>query len=247
MHKLAINHGNLQEITVPAKAGEVLFQEGSTCDHVLEVRRGIVRSVHVSYEGDRQIMAFFFAGDQIGIPVSDHYRFTAEAVCDLAYVKRSRENWQGALVRNVQDNRRLLPSIHSEQDSIFRRSLIVGCNGILARLCAFLDQIIDRLPIEADGSHAFPLPQTDIAAYLAMSPESVCRAFRQLRDMRIIEIPARDRIVFTDRGQLWRIASGDCRSGDRGPGAGVGRRLAAAVAGKGGRTPGIEASTGLPL
>lgn len=246
MHNLAMKHGSLREITVPAKAGEVLFHEGSSCDHVLEVRRGIVRGVHFSCEGDRQVMAFFFAGDQIGIPVTDHYRFTAEAVCDLAYVKRSRENWHGALIRNVQDNRRLLPSIHSEQDSILRRSLIVGYNGILARLCAFLSQIIDRLPVEADGSHGFPLPQTDIAAYLAMSPESVCRAFRQLRDMRIIDMPARDRIVVTNRGQLCRIASGDCRPGGRDPGAGASRRLAAVVAGAGVRTPCIEALTVLP-
>ncbi len=237
MHNLAMKHGNLREITVPAKAGEVLFHEGSSCDHVLEVRRGIVRGVHVSYEGDRQVMAFFFAGDQIGIPVADHYRFTAEAVSDLAYVKRSREHWHGTLVRHVEDNRRLLPSIHSEQDSILRRSLIVGCNGILARLCTFLSQIIDRLPIAADGSHGFPLPQTDIAAYLAMSPESVCRAFRQLRDMRVIDMPARDRIIVTNRGRLWAIASGGCGSDARDSRAGSSRRLVTAVA----RQPGFRA------
>jgi CRP-like cAMP-binding protein len=241
MQNLARSPCNLYELTVPAKAGEVLFHEGDPCGHVFEVRRGVVRGVNVSYEGDRQVSAFFFPGDQIGIPVAEHYRFTAEAVCDLAYVRHSRAQWQGALIRNIQDNLTLLPSINSEQDSIIRRSLIVGRSGIMARLGAFLMLIDDRLPIDADGSQWFPLPQTDIAAYLAMSPESVCRAFRQLRDMGVIDMPARDRIIFLDRGQLSTFAGSDCRSGARDPGpaphGGSRRRLAA---GKDDRQPEFE-------
>jgi CRP-like cAMP-binding protein len=238
MQNPGITCSELREIVMPARAGEILFHEGDSSDHVFELRRGIVRCVNLSFEGDRQVTAFFFAGDQIGIPVAEHYRFTAEAACDLAYVKRSREHWHGALIRNMQDNRQLLPSIHAEQDSMFRRSLIIGCNGMLARLCAFLMVIIDRLPIEADGSQWLPLQQIDIAAYLAISPGSVCRAFRQLRDLRVIDMPARDRIVFTDRAQLQTIASSNYPSDRRDQG--VARQ--AAARGWGVHKPGFEAS-----
>jgi CRP-like cAMP-binding protein len=39
-----------REIVMPAKAGEILFREGESSDHVFELRRGIVRSVNLSFE-----------------------------------------------------------------------------------------------------------------------------------------------------------------------------------------------------
>ena len=209
-HLVARGHGARREIAMPAKAGEMLFHEGDACERVFELRRGIVRGVSMSYEGDRQVTAFFFAGDQIGLPLSDCYRFTAEAVTDVLYVCQSRLNWHEALIRSCRDDGRLLPSICAEQSPTFRRGMIVGRNGIVARLSAFLLSIVDRLPEAGAGARRLPLPQTDIAAYLATSPESVCRAFRHLREQGVIATPRRDLIV-VDRARLEAIAGGIAR------------------------------------
>jgi CRP-like cAMP-binding protein len=88
--------------------------------------------------------------------------------------------------------------------------MIVGRNGIVARLSAFLLSIVDRLPEAGAGARRLPLPQTDIAAYLATSPESVCRAFRHLREQGVIATPRRDLIV-VDRARLEAIAGGIAR------------------------------------
>ncbi|MDE8653685.1 Crp/Fnr family transcriptional regulator [Novosphingobium album (ex Liu et al. 2023)] len=208
MHNLARSQPGYRDIAMPAGSGEILFLEGDPCDHVYELRRGIARGVNVSSEGDRQVTAFFFAGDQIGLPLSECYRFTAEAVTDVLYVRHSRVRWHEALIRSCREDGRLLPSICAEQDPIFRRGMIIGRNGVVVRVCAFLTSIVDRLPISADGAALLPLPQTDIAAYLATSPESVCRAFRQLREMHVIAMPRRDQIAITDRARLEAIASG---------------------------------------
>jgi CRP-like cAMP-binding protein len=209
-HLVARGHGARREIAMPAKAGEMLFHEGDACERVFELRRGIVRGVSMSYEGDRQVTAFFFAGDQIGLPLSDCYRFTAEAVTDVLYVCQSRLNWHEALIRSCRDDGRLLPSICAEQSPTFRRGMIVGRNGIVARLSAFLLSIVDRLPEAGAGARRLPLPQTDIAAYLATSPESVCRAFRHLREQGVLATPRRDLIV-VDRARLEAIAGGIAR------------------------------------
>lgn len=193
---------------MPASAGEILFLEGDPCDHIYELRRGIVRGVIVSSEGDRQIAAFFFAGDQIGLPVSDSYRFTAEAVTDLHYVRHSRGSWNEALIRSCREEGRLLPSISAEQDPILRRGIIIGRSGILTRVCAFLVSIADRLQVEEDGAMRLALPQVDIAAYLATTPESVCRALRRLRQIGVIAMPCRERIAIVDRPLLESIAAG---------------------------------------
>jgi CRP-like cAMP-binding protein len=158
-------------------------------------------------DGERQISAFFFPGDQIGLPIADAYRFTAEAVTIVRYIRHSRLRWHEALIRSCREEGRLLPSICAEQDPIFRRGIIIGRNCVQVRICAFLVSMIDRLP-EVDGALLFPLTQVDIAAYLATAPESVCRGFRQLREMGIIAMPRRDRLVIKDRAGLQAIASG---------------------------------------
>jgi CRP-like cAMP-binding protein len=204
-------HVHFGEILMPAAPGEILFLEGSASEYVHELRHGIARGVSISVDGDRQITAFFFAGDQIGLPVSECYRFTAEAVTELAYIRHSRTRWQEALIRSCREDGRLLPSICAEQDPMLRRGIIIGRHCILTRICAFLVAIIDRLPeagAEHSVAHLLPLTQLDIADYLATTPESVCRGFRQLRERRIIAQPTRDMLIVQNRALLEAIASG---------------------------------------
>ncbi len=198
---------NLSDIGYRAEPGEVLFLEGDPSNCVFELRRGIVRGVSNSADGERQIAAFFFAGDQIGLPIADEYRFTAEAVTEVSYVRHSSARWHEALLRSCRDEGKLLPSICAEQDPIFRRGIIIGRSSALVRICAFLISVIDRLP-EEDDALVFPLPQVDIAAYLAITPETTCRGFRQLREMGIISMPRRERLILRDRCRLEAIASG---------------------------------------
>lgn len=190
-----------------ANSGEVLFTEGGPTDHVFELRCGIVRGVSISPEGERQIAAFFFAGDQIGLPIASSYRFTAEAVTPVTYIRHASTRWHESLLHTFREEGCLLPSICSEQDPIFRRGIIIGRNGVLVRIAAFLISLVDRLE-EKDGALDFPVPQIDIAAYLAITPETTCRGFRQLRERGIISMPRKDRLILQDRATLEAIASG---------------------------------------
>ena len=201
--------GSFETVTLErlASPGEALFFEGDPCRHVYELLGGIARGVNLSVNGERQICAFFFAGDQIGLPLSEAYRFTVEAVTELRYVCHTRTNWHEAFLRGCRDNRQLAPSICAEHDSIFRRGIIIGRNTSLARLCAFLAAMVDRLPKEK-GQTVMPLTQADIGAYLATAPESVCRALRHLRETGVIAMPRRDRLQVLDRLKLEAIANG---------------------------------------
>jgi CRP-like cAMP-binding protein len=211
MFNQAIAQTHFGEILMPADASEVLFFEGDPSEYVFELRHGIARGINLSADGDRQVTAFFFAGDQIGLPVFPAYRFTAEAVTSLTYVLHSRTRWHEALIRSCRDQGCLLPSISTEQDPMFRRGIIVGRRRILTRICALLVSIVDRLPKagpEYAGVCRFPLTQIDIADYLATTPETICRGFRQLRERRIIAQPARDMLIVQNRALLEAIASG---------------------------------------
>lgn len=189
------------EVIMTAESGETLFWEGDSCTHVLELRSGIVRGVSISEDGERQVTAFFFAGDQIGIPVTTSYRYSAEAISGVSYVSHPRGRWCDSMIESFRRDGRLLRSIGAEQDPVFRRGMLIGRNGALARIAAFLTSIADRLERDDDGLR-FPVPQRDIAAYLALTPETVCRSLKRLREMGLIEMPRHDRLIVHDRSRL---------------------------------------------
>lgn len=185
-----------------APAGTTLFNEGDTCDHVFELHEGVVRGVTHAEDGNRQVTAFFFAGDQIGIPVTADYRYSAEPVTPISYVRHAHGSWCNALIESCRSDGRLLKSIGAEQDPVFRRGILIGRAGALPRVAAFLVSVIDRLAIQYDGGLYFPIPQIDIASYLALTPETVCRSLRKLKTLGMIDMPTHDRLVVYESSRL---------------------------------------------
>ncbi len=193
------------DVLLRASAGQTLFWEGDTCTHVYELHSGIVRGVSISEDGERQVTAFFFAGDQIGIPVTPTYRYSAELVTPVSYFRHHHSRWCDVMIDNFRRDGRLLQSIWAEQDPVFRRGMLIGRNGALNRVAALLTLIIKRLEPCGEGLK-FPLPQIDIASYLAVTPETVCRALKQLRKAEIIDMPSHDRLIIRDFDRLEQAA-----------------------------------------
>lgn len=193
------------DVLLRASAGQTLFWEGDTCTHVYELHTGIVRGVSISEDGERQVTAFFFAGDEIGIPVTPTYRYSAELVTPVSYFRHLHSRWCDMMIENYQRDGRLLQSIGAEQDPVFRRGMLIGRNGALTRVATLLTLIIDRLEPCGQGLK-FPLPQIDIASYLAVTPETVCRALKQLREAEIIDMPSHDQLIIRDFARLEKAA-----------------------------------------
>lgn len=207
MQMLTHNLFDQRTIGMPAACGETLFLEGEPCDHVFEIRKGVARAVSISRDGDRQILAFFFPGDSIGLPLSQHHRYSVEAVTNLLHVRHSSQKWQESLARTCRNDSSILKSVWREEKAFIERGLILGRVGALARLSAFLIMVSKRLPPVHDLC-ALELPQTDIASYLAASPETICRSLRRLREMKIIVMPRRDRFAIQHPAQLELLAEG---------------------------------------
>jgi CRP-like cAMP-binding protein len=95
----------------------------------------------------------------------------------------------------------------SGEKSFMARGLILGRASISARLAAFLIVAAPRLPPK-DGGLDFPFSQGDIASYLGTTPETICRAMRQLREMNIIAMPIRGCLAVRSFDALKAIADG---------------------------------------
>ncbi len=202
---LVVEH---RAISMPARDGETLIMKGDPCRHTLEIRSGIARALAYSREGARQIMAFFFPGDLVGLPLSDTHRYTAEAVSDLRFVLHSSGQFRTGFPIHDLAPGKASQAIWREEKAFIARGLILGRVGVQASVAAFLAYLSRRLPT-ANGMLEFTIPQSDVASYLATSPETVCRTLRRLRDERIIAMPRKDRLQILDEHRLNLIADGE--------------------------------------
>ncbi|NVE95999.1 Crp/Fnr family transcriptional regulator [Altererythrobacter lutimaris] len=193
---------------MPGRDGETLIVQGDPCDQTLEITCGVGRAVRYSREGDRQIMAFFFPGDLVGLPLSSRHRYSFEAVSRLRFVRHSSGIFRPGFPSLDLVPERLAQAIWREEKAFISRGLILGRVGVQARLAAFLIYLSQRLPAE-HGLLEFAIPQGDIASYLGTSPETVCRTLRRLRDNRIIAMPRRDQLQILDQHSLDLIAEGE--------------------------------------
>lgn len=194
-------------IGIPARAQETLFIEGEPSSCLFEVRRGIARAVHYSAEGDRQVMAFFFPGDVLGLPLTRRHRYSAEAASDMIFTRLAAPEWQPGNSFPAIGDTMVSRAIWREEKSFITRGLIIGRVGYLARVAAFVNYVAQRLPMTGEALE-FPIPRGDIASYLATSPETICRTLRQLREMQIIAMPRIDRLQIKNPSRLAQIAEG---------------------------------------
>lgn len=182
--------------------GAALFWEGDDASTVYRLVSGVVRAVRYDEAGYRHVMAFFRPGDIFGVPIDPAYTYTAEAITDVRYEAFSADHW------NPEENGReallaLRDAIRSELKTAQERVELVAQTGSIERIAGFL-----ILFSEGNNGQTLPvtIPQLDIASYLALTPETVCRTVKKLKTLGIISMPKRDMFVVENMTGLERIA-----------------------------------------
>ena len=68
----------------------------------------------------------------------------------------------------------------------------------------------DRQKLEGDGiDHRLAVAQSEMASYLGLAIETVCREMKNLKRMGSIQTAGRDRIAILDHANLARLAAPD--------------------------------------
>lgn len=183
-----------------------IFSEGEDAAYSYRVVTGAVRLSKMMPDGRRQIAEFALPGDFFGINWLEEHALTAEALSDVTLICYGR----GRLERLGDENR----EIRAELFSTLRHDLwaaqnhlvILGRQSAHERVASFLVQLMDRSKHADKRAIDIPMTRQDIADYLGLTIETVCRSLTKLKQAGIIDIPSRHEIVVRNMAGLRRAA-----------------------------------------
>lgn len=189
-------------------AGEGVFWEGDTASDICQIVEGCLRLYRILPDGRRAIMGFRFAGETLGLSCEGTYCYTAEAVTPvrLRRLSRARLRAMGEEVRPLQPL--LLAKVFEEIRAARQHIIVLGQLGAEERTAHFLVSAARRTGADRRRPVTIELPMTrqDIADYLGLTIETVCRVLSKLKRDGLVALEGRHRIVLLRMTDLQHLA-----------------------------------------
>lgn len=190
-----------QAITVRAGRGEEIVAQGQAAGYCYLVVSGCVRTINLMEDGRRQIGAFLHPGDLFGWETLDEHDFGAEAVTPATlrrYPRRSLEQ----IAELDRDFARGLRELAAAELRAGRQHIVLlGRKRASERIASFLLEMAERISPDERGEIELPMGRADMADYLGLTVETVCRSLTQLRRRGTIAVE-RAKVVIRDRRAL---------------------------------------------
>jgi CRP/FNR family transcriptional regulator, nitrogen fixation regulation protein len=206
--------GHLDELVALERIGarrsfardEEIYAEGDRADCWFKVVSGTVRICKLMADGRRHIAEFLFAGDCFGLDGAGDRAFAAEAVGDAIVMRFSRV----ATERLIDERPELARSICNMTLRNFAhaqtRLLLLGRMTAAERVASFLLELAERRDVRRVLD--VPMSRNDIADYLGLTIETVCRVLSVMKRDGAIAIPNPHRIEICDRDALDAVIEG---------------------------------------
>ena len=180
-----------------------IYGQGESAGCWYKVISGTVRVSKLRTDGRRHIAEFCFSGDCFGIDNASERIYAAEAVDDVIVMRFRRGPTEQLIDQNLMVARLLRDAIVRDLTSAHGRTLLLGRMTAPERVAAFLLAMFERR--ERTKSLDLPMSRIDIADYLGLTVETVCRTLSTFRRDGMISVPNPHRIELLDRGALEEI------------------------------------------
>lgn len=162
---------------------EEIFGQDEDADLVHMVVSGAVRTTRLLSDGRRQVGAFYYPGDLIGLETGPIHRFSAEAICDsnVLVVRRSALK---AFAGDGQLDRAIWEATRRELERTQEHLLLLGRKTACEKVASFLMSLAER---ERSERVFLPMSRQDMADYLGLTIETVSRMLSQLQTSSVVE------------------------------------------------------------
>jgi CRP/FNR family nitrogen fixation transcriptional regulator len=220
--------------------GQPVYRSNEAADNWFRLLSGAARKTTLSSDGRRHIVDFLLPGDFFGFCASSGYAFNVEVIEPGTRIARyTRDTAERLADSDPQVARLVRRTAFASINRLQRRTVILGCRSALEKVSAFLLEMLERGRngpdgrYESNGRHGpdssfyLPMSRYDIADYVALAVETLCRTLTSLRTRGAIAFPDARRIRICDRRVLERIShdpnqggrisvSGESLTGDTG-------------------------------
>jgi CRP/FNR family nitrogen fixation transcriptional regulator len=177
-----------------------IYAEGDDADCWYKVVSGTVRVCRLLADGRRHVAEFCFSGDFFGLDSTSERPYFAEAVDDVIVIRYRRSPTEQLIDQNHALARVLRDAMLRDLANAQGRTLVLGRMTAAERVATFLLEMFDR----RDRKKALELPMSrnDVADYLGLTIETVCRTLSLFKRDGVIAIPNPHRIELLDRDAL---------------------------------------------
>ncbi|MEQ8268978.1 MAG: helix-turn-helix domain-containing protein [Parvibaculum sp.] len=197
--------------TLKVERNQTIYSEGERAQFSYRVVSGAVRLCKLFPDGRRQISDFCLAGDFFGFASPDDYTLTAEAVSDAMLVRYASGNIDclGQASPDLRDQ--LMTLLYRGLSDARNHLFMLGRQTVKERVTSFLLMMLERQGYAGRNGDRLDLPmgRQDIADYLGLTIETVCRALSDLKRSGVITAPSKREIVVKNADALRATAAGD--------------------------------------
>jgi CRP/FNR family nitrogen fixation transcriptional regulator len=179
---------------------EEIFADGDLSDCWYKVISGAVRLLT---DGRRQVAEFYFSGDCFGLENMPERLFSAEAVSGVIVMRYPRRATEQLIDESPGLARGLRDMTLRDLANAQIRMLMLGRMSAPERVATFLLDMFERR--NATRGIDLPMSRNDIADYLGLTVETVCRVMSAFKRDGAIGIPTPHRIELRDRAALTAI------------------------------------------
>ena len=160
---------------------EEIVAQDEPSDYCYQIVSGCVRTVMVMEDGRRQVGQFLFAGDLLGYETAGRQPYAASSIGDvvLRRFRRTAIDRQAALDPDFDGQ--LRQYLAEQLRDARHRLALLGRGTAGERIMSFLREMQSRLCDGGGTSFELPMKLMDVADYLGLALETVCRGVAELR------------------------------------------------------------------
>ena len=191
------------------KAGAYLYFEGDEVEWLYLVKKGVLRLTRLLEDGRRQVIAFGYPGDVIGFPAEGLHHTDCDVLVDVKLQPYRLSCLEGTC-RQEDIHRQLLKAALREISGMQDHFMMLGRKSAAEKVASFLCVLADRVGEQVGGLTQMELPmkRTDIADFLGLTTETVCRTLTQLRKDGVIAIENIHTIIVLEPSALLALSRG---------------------------------------
>jgi CRP-like cAMP-binding protein len=199
----ALNKFDSTAIVKKGRRGQEISSQCADAGYIFVVVAGLARKFAIQPDGHRRIVNLLLPGDIVSLDGGPDEAFLLEAAVDSTVVAGyTRRRIEELIAADPQLGRELQQLVFQSISRLERQLLILGRITAVQKVASFLLEFAERLSSGRPTAITLPITRYDIADFIGISSETVCRCMTELTRRGAIALPRPREVKIINRSIL---------------------------------------------